>query len=206
MNRGCSGKFVFLQRMIEIEDKIISLDLFEKRFVCDLNACKGACCVKGDHGAPLTFEEVDALEEELDKIQPYMRPEGIEAVAKTGVFYMDDENQPVTTLVNGGECVFVFFDKNNIAKCAVEEAYNQGKTTFKKPISCHLYPIRVAKLRKHEAINYSKWDICEPACKCGEELNVKVYRFLKEPIIRKWGNNFFEELEKIDKALEERKL
>jgi hypothetical protein len=190
--------------MIEIDDKIISLELFEKRFVCDLNACKGACCVKGDHGAPLTLEEVDVLEEEQDKIRPFMRPEGIEAIEKMGVFYMDDENQPVTTLVKGGECAFVFFDKNNIAKCAVEEAHNQGKLTFKKPISCHLYPIRVAQLRKHEAINYSKWDICEPACKCGDALNVKVYRFLKEPIIRKWGTEFFEELKKIDAALDTR--
>lgn len=192
--------------MIEIDDKIISLDLFEKKFVCDLNACKGACCVKGDSGAPLTMEEIDIIEEDLEKIKPYMRPEGIEVVNKTGVFYMDDDNEPVTTLVNNAECSFVYFDDTNTAKCSIEKAHSEGKTTFKKPISCHLYPIRVAKLRKYEAINYNQWDICKPACECGAKLDVKVYQFLKEPIIRKWGTAFFEELKNIDQSIaEERK-
>jgi hypothetical protein len=191
--------------MIEIDDKIISLDIFEKKFVCDLNACKGACCIKGDSGAPLTMDEIDIIEEELENIKPYMRPEGIEVVNKTGVFYMDDDNEPVTTLVNNAECVFVFFDENNTAKCSIEKAQAEGKIAFKKPISCHLYPIRVAKLRKYEAINYNKWDICKPACECGAKLDVKVYQFLKEPIIRKWGADFFDELKNIDQSLEDNK-
>lgn len=190
--------------MIEIDKKLISLDVFEKKFVCDLKACKGACCVEGDAGAPLTLEEVDLLEEDLEKIKPYMRKEGIEAVEKTGVFYMDFENVPVTTLVNGKECAFVRFDKNNTALCAIEDAHNDGATTFKKPISCHLYPIRVAKVREYEAINYNTWDICKPACSCGIDLNVSVYKFLKEPIIRKWGEDFFKELELVAEELEKR--
>jgi hypothetical protein len=189
--------------MIEVDDKIISVDIFKRKFVCDLSACKGACCVEGDAGAPLTLEEVDILEESLDKIKPYMRPEGIAEIEKTGVFYMDQDNEPVTTLVNEKECAFVYFDDAGITKCSVEQAFLNGDTDFKKPISCHLYPIRVAKLQKYEAINYSEWDICEPACACGSELNVPVYKFLKEPIIRKWGADFFSELEKIDQTLHE---
>lgn len=187
--------------MIEIEDKLISLDIFEKKFVCDLNACKGACCVEGDSGAPLTYEEIDIIEENIEKIKPFMRKEGLDAIEKTGVFYMDEDNEPVTTLVNDKECAFVFFDENNITKCSIEKAHSEGKLDFKKPISCHLYPIRVAKYRKFEAVNYSQWDICKPACACGNKLDVPVYKFLKEPIIRKWGNAFFEELEKVAKEL-----
>tara|TARA_X000000950_G_C13504071_1_gene492955 strand:+ start:40 stop:618 length:579 start_codon:yes stop_codon:yes gene_type:complete len=190
--------------MVEIDDKLISLDVFEKRFVCDLSACKGACCVEGDNGAPLEEEEVGIIEDNLDAILPYMRKEGIEEVTKSGVFYMDQDNEPVTTLVNGAECAFVFFDENNITKCAIEEAYNKGDIDFKKPISCHLYPIRVAKLRNYLAVNYNKWNICNDACKLGEKLNVKTYQFLKEPIIRKFGETFYEDLEKVDAELEKR--
>jgi len=188
--------------MVEIEDKLISLDVFEKRFVCDLNACKGACCVEGDNGAPLEEEEVNIIEEYLEKIKPYMREEGIRAIDNTGVFYMDQDNEPVTTLVNDAECAFVFFDRNNIAKCAIEEAYNNDDIDFKKPISCHLFPIRVAKLRNYMAVNYSYWNICDDACKLGKSLDVKTYKFLKEPIIRKWGEDFYNKMEEIDLELE----
>ncbi len=191
--------------MVEIDDKLISLDVFEKRFVCDLSACKGACCVEGDNGAPLEEEEVGIIEDNLEAIKPYMRKEGLDAVAKTGVFYMDEDNEPVTTLVNDAECAFVFFDENNITKCSIEEAYNKGDISFKKPISCHLYPIRVAKLRNYLAVNYSHWNICKDACKLGAELNVKTFRFLKEPIIRKWGEAFYEDMERVDAELERKK-
>jgi hypothetical protein len=187
--------------LVEIDDKLVSTRLFEEKFVCDLNACKGACCVEGDAGAPLTFEEVDIMEEDLENYLPYMRPEGIEAVNKTGVFYLDDDGEPVTTLVNGGECAFVYFDEKGITKCAIEKAYLEGITSFKKPISCHLYPIRVKQFHDFQALNYSEWSICDPACKLGEELNVPVYRFLKEPIIRAWGVPFYEELEKVSEEL-----
>lgn len=191
--------------LVEIEDKVVSLDIFEKKFVCDLNACKGACCVEGDSGAPLTIDEIDILEEDLEKIKPYMRAEGIAAVEKTGVFYMDWDNEPVTTLVNEKECAFVYFDEKGITKCAIEQAHKDGKTDFKKPISCHLYPIRVQKYKDFTALNYNEWNICKPACSCGESLNVKVYQFLKEPITRAFGEQFFEELKLVDAELENQK-
>jgi len=191
--------------LVEIGDKIVSTQIFERKFVCDLNACKGACCVEGDAGAPLTLEEIDILEEDLEAIKPYMRKEGIDAVDKTGVFYMDQDNEAGTTLVNNKECAFVFFDDNGITKCAIEQAHREGKTEFKKPISCHLYPIRVKEFKDFTALNYDKWKICEPACACGESLNVPVYKFLKEPIIRAFGGDFFEELEVVNEELKNQK-
>jgi hypothetical protein len=191
--------------LVEIQDKVVSLDLFEKKFVCDLNACKGACCIEGDAGAPITEEEIAILEDDLEFIKPYMRPEGIAEVEKTGVFYMDWDNEPVTTLVNGAECAFVFFDEKGITKCAIEQAHKDGKTSFKKPISCHLYPIRAQKYAEFEALNYNEWKICAPACACGENLNVKVYKFLKEPIVRAYGEAFYEEMEIVDRELEKQK-
>jgi hypothetical protein len=191
--------------LVEIQDKVVSLDLFEKKFVCDLNACKGACCIEGDAGAPITEEEIAVLEDDLEFIKPYMRPEGIAEVEKTGVFYMDWDNEPVTTLVNGAECAFVFFDEKGITKCAIEQAHKDGKTSFKKPISCHLYPIRAQKYAEFEALNYNEWKICAPACACGENLNVKVYKFLKEPIVRAYGEAFYEEMEIVDRELEKQK-
>ncbi len=187
--------------LVEIGDKIVSTEIFEQKFVCDLNACKGACCIEGDAGAPLTIEEVDLLEEAYEQVKPYMRPEGIKAVEEQGVFYMDQDNEPVTTLVNGAECAFVYFDEKGITKCAVEQAHNEGKITFKKPISCHLYPIRVRKFHDYQALNYDRWSICAPACACGESLNIPVFRFLKEPLIRAFGEEFFNELELIEKEL-----
>ena len=187
--------------LVEIGDKIVSTQIFERKFVCDLNACKGACCIEGDAGAPLTLEEIDILEEDLEAIKPYMRKEGIDAVEKTGVFYMDQDNEAGTTLVNEKECAFVFFDNNGITKCSIEQAHKEGKTDFKKPISCHLYPIRVKQFNDFTALNYDKWDICSPACACGESLNVPVYKFLKEPLIRAFGQEFFEELEVVNEEI-----
>ncbi|MCR9171211.1 MAG: DUF3109 family protein [bacterium] len=187
--------------LVEIEDKIVSTQIFEKKFVCDLNACKGACCIEGDAGAPLSKKEARILEKDFEQIKPYMREEGIREVEENGVSYLDEENEPVTTLVNGGECAFVFFDDKGITKCAVEAAYLDGKTDFKKPISCHLYPIRVKKFNEYQALNYDKWSICEPACACGDALNVPVFRFLKEPLIRAFGKEFYKELETVDGEL-----
>ena len=191
--------------LLEIQDKVVSIDLFEKKFVCDLTACKGACCIEGDAGAPLTFEEVSIMEDDLEKIKPFMRPEGIAAVEETGVFYMDWDNEPVSTLVNEKECAFVTFDDKGTALCAIEQAHKAGKTEFKKPISCHLYPIRVKKYNEFTALNYNEWNICKSACDCGDKLDVKVYKFLKEPIVRAFGEEFFTELETIDKEIEKQK-
>lgn len=187
--------------LIEVHDKIVSTQIFERKFVCDLTACKGACCVHGDAGAPLTMEEASILEDDLDKIIPFMREEGIAEVRKTGVFYIDQENDIATTLVDAQECAFVYFDDAGITKCAIEKANKEGKTEFKKPISCHLYPIRVKEFKDFTALNYNEWNICEPACACGEKLDVPVFRFLKEPIIRAFGEKFFDELVIVDEEL-----
>lgn len=191
--------------LIEIKDKIISTQIFEKQFVCDLNACKGACCIEGDGGAPVTEEEVKIIENYLPEIKPFMRPQGIEAIEKNGIVYLDDDFEPATTLVNGQECAFVYFDETNTAKCAIEKAQRLGKIDFIKPISCHLYPIRTKQFSEYMALNYEKWEICEPACACGEKLEVPVFKFLKEPLIRAFGSEFFEELEKVAKELENEK-
>ncbi|MDG1429397.1 MAG: DUF3109 family protein [Crocinitomicaceae bacterium] len=190
--------------MVEVKDKVVSTQIFDRKFVCDLSACKGACCIEGDAGAPLTLEEVDILEDNLEVIKPYMRKEGIEAIDKTGVFYMDQDNEPVTTLVNDAECAFVFFDENGITKCSVEQAHLAGKLDFKKPLSCHLYPIRTKKFNDFTALNYDEWKICEPACDCGDKLDVPVYKFLKEPLVRAFGEEFFKELEVVASEIKNR--
>jgi hypothetical protein len=186
--------------LIELGDKIISTQIFEKKFVCDLNQCKGACCVEGDAGAPLNWEEVKIIQQDIEKIKPFMRQEGIDAVKKSDIFYLDQEKEPVTSLVNEKECVFVQFE-NGIAKCAIEQANKAGVTSFKKPISCHLYPIRIKKFNEYTAINYEEWNICKPACSCGDKLDVTVFKFLKEPLIRAFGTEFFEELDQVSKEI-----
>ena len=187
--------------IIEIGNKLVSADLLEKRFVCDLNACKGACCVEGDAGAPLKMSEISMLESILDDVKPYMTDEGLKAVEKSGVFYMDADNDPVTTLMEGGACAFTSFDADGTAKCGIEQAYYDKKIKWKKPLSCELFPIRVKEYRKYTAVNYEEIDICKPACACGDQLNVPVYRFLKTPIIRAFGEAFFNELVEAEKAL-----
>lgn len=199
------GNFSDLCRMlVNIQDKVVSTQVFDRKFICDLNACKGACCVLGDAGAPLTYEEVDIMENNLEHYLPYMRSEGIAEVEKTGVFYIDQDNEPVTALINDGECAFVYFEENGTAKCAVEKAFLEGKTDFKKPISCHLYPIREKRFDTMTALDYSEWDICAPACACGDKLDVPVYKFLKEPITRAYGKDFFDEMELVAKEWAER--
>lgn len=184
--------------MIEIDDKLVSEEIFKEKFVCDLNACKGACCIEGDAGAPLNEDEAELIEANLEAIKPFMREEGIKAIEKEGIYYNDIDGQMVTTLVNKKECAFVYFDNQGITKCAIEKAHREGKSNFLKPISCHLYPIRIKKLKYYDALNYDRWDICAPACACGSELNVPVYKFLKNPIIRKYGEDFYQKLEIVD--------
>lgn len=182
--------------MIAIEHTLISEDLLEKKFVCDLNACKGACCVAGDSGAPLEKEELPVLDAVLDKVKPFMVKKGLAAVKKHGTYVVDGDGDYTTTLVGpGAECAFVYFDNTQTAKCAIEKAWSEGLIDWKKPISCHLYPVRISKHKGYDAVNYSKWDICKPACSCGEKLDVPVYKFLKEPLIRKYGKNWFKQLE-----------
>ena len=186
--------------MIQVDDKIISLDIFKKYFVCDLNACKGACCVEGDSGAPLLGEEKKILEEIYKKVKPYMRKEGIIEIENQGVAVYDSDGDLTTPLVNNHECAFVTFE-NGITKCTIAKAYLDGKTDFKKPISWHLFPIRIKGYRDFDAVNYEEIKICKPACECGSKLEVPVYAFLKEPLIRKYGETWYKDLLEAAKLL-----
>jgi Protein of unknown function (DUF3109) len=184
--------------MISIGKTLISEDLLEKKFVCDLNACKGACCVAGESGAPLDEDELPILDAIFEKVKPFMVEKGIKAVQKHGAYVLDGDGDYTTTLVSeGAECAFVYFDESGIAKCAIEKAHMEGVIDWKKPISCHLYPVRISKYKAYDAVNYHKWEVCKPACECGKKLDVPVYKFLKEPLIRKYGKGWFKELEKV---------
>ncbi len=180
--------------MIQIDNKLISEDLFSEKFVCDLTKCKGICCVEGDAGAPLDKDETKILDEIYTKIKPYLRPEGIEAIKEQGTYTTDFEGDLVTPLVNNAECAYVIFDEKGYTKCAIEKAYEDGVIDWQKPISCHLYPIRIKEYSEFSAINYHEWDVCSDACTLGKELNVKVYQFLKKPLIRKYGEEFYNTL------------
>lgn len=187
--------------MIAIKDTLVSEDLLERKFVCDLNRCKGACCVYGDAGAPLEEQEVGIMEDILDEVKPYMTEAGLNSVDKNGVFVVGYDGELETPLVDGAECAFVNFDEQGIAYCAIEKAYEDGKVDFKKPISCHLYPVRVKNYPDYQAVNYHEWEICSPACELGANLKVKTYQFLKDSLIRKFGQKWYEELEQIDQHL-----
>jgi len=191
--------------MIQVDEVLLSEDLFESYFLCDLSACKGACCIEGDAGAPLEREEIDIIEENLDEIKGFLSDKGKATVERDGVFEVDIDGDYVTTLNAGNECAFTVFDDNGIALCGIEAAYRAGKTNFKKPISCHLYPIRVEKLKHHDALNYHRWSICQPACDCGSKLKVKVYQFAKEALIRKYGESWYKQLQEVDRLLDEQK-
>jgi hypothetical protein len=173
----------------------------EKKFVCKLDECKGQCCVDGDSGAPLTDEELKIIDRVYDKILPYLRKESIQTIEKVGKHVIDFDNDYVTPLVNNKECAYAIFEEG-IAKCAFEKAYEEGVIQFKKPVSCHLYPIRISKLRQHDGINYDTWHICEPARRLGDSTNTPIYRFLEEPLIRKYGKEWYNDLKVIAKVLE----
>lgn len=185
--------------MIQIHDKLISEDIFAEKFVCDLTKCKGICCVEGDAGAPLDADELPILAEIYPKVKPYLRPEGAEAIEEQGTHTIDADGDFVTPLVNGGECAYVIFDDRGITKCGIEKAYEDGVISWQKPISCHLYPIRITEYKEFSAINYHEWSVCSPACSLGKELNVKVYEFLKGPLIRKYGEEFYQTLTDAEK-------
>lgn len=180
--------------MIQIDDTIISTDILKKEFVCDLQKCKGICCVEGDAGAPLDEDELPVLEDIFPKIKPFLRPEGIKAIEEQGKYVKDYDGEWVTPLVDGNECAYVIFDERGITKCGIEKAYEAGEIDFQKPISCHLYPIRLTKLKDFTAVNYDRWEICSDACSLGKQLNVTVAEFLKTPLIKRFGEDWYEEL------------
>lgn len=186
--------------MIEIDNKVVSSEIFEKKFCCDLPSCMGMCCVYGDSGAPLTPDEAITLEKILEQVKPYMTTEGISAVNEQGVAITDTDGDLVSTLIDGKECAFTIFE-NGIATCAIEKAWNDGKIDFQKPISCHLYPIRVKEYSTFTAINYNQWDICKPARDLGNKLGIPVYKFLKDALIRAYGEEFYHQLEEAEKLL-----
>jgi hypothetical protein len=187
--------------MFQLGKTIVSEDLIQKDFVCNLNACKGACCVAGEAGAPLEKEETVILETIFEKVKPFLRSEGIAAIEKQNTFINNTAGEPETPLVNGAECAYVTFKKNGTASCGIEEAYNAGVVDLKKPISCHLYPVRVQDYSEFAAVNYHKWSICDDACALGKELQVPVYKFVKEALIRKFGNDWYLELEDVAKNI-----
>jgi hypothetical protein len=191
--------------MIEIEKTLISDDVVEQKFVCDLNACKGACCVHGDSGAPLDDDEAEKLEKIYKKVKPYLNEKGIAAIEEQGTWLIDSDGDKVTPLVDGNkECAYTVFE-NGFALCGIEKAWKDGKVKFRKPISCHLYPVRITKYKKFEAVNYETWDICKPACACGTKLKVSVHRFVKDALVRKYGEEWWNALDAAAKELESAK-
>ena len=180
--------------MFQIEDTIVSLDILEEDFFCDLNACKGLCCIEGNSGAPVEREELPLLKEVLPFIWDDLSPKAQEIINKQGTTYIDIEGEYVTSIVDGKDCVFTCYDNKGNCMCAIEKAYRKGLTGFYKPVSCHLYPIRVAKFKEFKAVNFHRWDICKAATISGKSRNVKIYQFLKEPLIRKFGKKWYEQL------------
>ena len=185
--------------MFQLGKTIVSEDLIEKDFVCNLSACKGACCVDGEAGAPLDTDETQILDNIYDKVKPFLRKKGIEAIEAQGKWIRNDFGELETPLIDGADCAYVIFDDKNTALCGIEEAYNQGEIDWKKPISCHLYPVRVKDYAEFSAVNYHKWEICDDACSLGKELQVPIYVFVKQALIRKFGENWYSELEKVAK-------
>ena len=193
-----NGFYVSLKKitpMILVGNAVLSDDIKENLFVCDLEACKGACCVEGDSGAPLEDDETKILEEIYPFVKDYITEEGRQVIAAQGTWVIDSDGDKVTpTLGANRECAYALYDERGILKCGIEQAYLAGKTSWKKPISCHLYPIRVTKYDQYDALNYNRWHICDPACQLGKSLQVPLYVFLKEALVRKYGEAWYAEL------------
>ena len=180
--------------MVQIGLTVVSLDVFEKRFVCNLDKCRGMCCVYGQSGAPLEEDEIAILQEAYPKIKPYMTSSGIAAVEHCGVYDTDSDEDKVTPLIGDSEdCAYAFTEKG-VVYCAIEKAFMRGEIEFRKPVSCHLYPIRITKYSAFEAVNYHPWSICNEALILGEKKGTQLYVFLKDPLIRKYGAAWYEEL------------
>ena len=189
--------------MIQIDDTIISIDCLSEKFCCDLDACKGECCIEGDAGAPVELDEVAELVEALPVVWPWLSASAQAVIDRQGVVYTDEDGDLVTSIVNGKDCVFTCYDERGYCYCALEKAYREGKSSFYKPLSCHLYPIRLKKIGDCVALNYHRWDVCKMAVMKGGHLNLPVYRFLKEPLIRRFGEEWYTELESAVKELKE---
>lgn len=183
--------------MIAINDILISDEVVREYFVCNLTACKGACCVQGEYGAPLEPAELPILENIYEAVRPYLTEQGIAAIEAQGKYVKDEGSEYsdyATPLINSAACAYVVFDNNGIAGCGIQQAYLDGKITWQKPLSCHLYPIRISRYEGFEAVNYDRWHICKPGCKWGKSQRVRLYEFLREPLIRKYGEEFYAQL------------
>ena len=191
--------------MLQIQDTIVSLDLLDECFVCDLSVCKGICCVEGDAGAPVEESEIVRLEKALPVIWDDLSPAAKKVIEKQGLVYRDVEGEYVTSIVDGADCIFTYYDENGYCKCAIEKAFHEGKIDFCKPVSCHLYPVRVARYKGFRAVNYRRWILCGAAVALGKKQGVKVYQFLKEPLIRKFGEEWYEMLSVAAKELSVKK-
>lgn len=182
--------------MFQLGKTIVSEDVLVKDFVCNLSACHGACCIDGDAGAPLSKEETEILEDIFPKIKPFLRPEGIQVIEEKGTWVVGTDQDLETPLIENKDCAYVIFD-GKTALCGIEQAYNQGLIDWKKPVSCHLYPVRIKEFSSFSAVNYDRWDICNDACTLGKELQIPVYKFVKEALIRRFGKEWYEELESV---------
>lgn len=180
--------------MVEIQNTLVSLDIFQVQFCCDLAACKGACCIEGDAGAPVSLDEVEGLEEAADIVWDELSRKAQRIIKNEGVAYPDAVGELVTSIVDGKDCVFTCHH-DGCCYCAIDKAYREGRCTHNKPLSCHLYPIRLKKMGDYTAVNYHQWGICQPALALGKKLNLPLYKFLKEPLIRAFGQSWYDELE-----------
>lgn len=174
---------------------MVSFDLFEETFCCDTGVCHGACCIEGDSGAPLEPDEIEQIEELLPRIMDIIPEECRQVIERDGVAYVDSDGELVTQIVNGRECVFSYIDPaDGCRRCAIEKLCREGHTSFLKPISCHLYPVRLDRFDHFTAVNYHRWEICQCAVECGRKLRLPLYKFLREPLIRRFGADWYAEL------------
>lgn len=192
--------------MVQVGDVIVSFDVLKERFCCDLEACQGQCCVEGDAGAPLSAEEQAEIEALLPEIIDDLTPEARQVIAEQGVAYRDRTGDLVTSIVNGRDCVFCCTLPDGCVGCAIERAFREGRVGFMKPVSCHLYPIRVGDYGVYKALNYNRWDVCKAAVLKGEQLDLPVYKFLREPLIRRFGEEWYAELELVANELKQQKF
>lgn len=181
--------------MLQIQHTLVSLDLIEKYFVCDLDACLGACCIEGDAGAPLTHEEDDRIREVLPQVETELLPRALEAITEEGASYTDCDGDLVTQIVDGKNCVYTCYAPGGKCLCALERAYREGRIPDVKPISCRLYPVRLKEYDGFTAVNFHKWKICRPAEESGRKLGIRAYEFLKGPLVAKFGQEWYDELE-----------
>ncbi len=179
--------------MIEIKDTVVTLDLFREHFCCDLAACKGACCIEGDAGAPVSIDEVAKLEEAVEAVWDELSPKAQKVIKAQGVVCTDRDGDLVTSIVNNKDCVFTCYDDKGCCYCAIDKAYREGRCNFRKPLSCYLYPVRLSKMGSITAVNYHRWDVCKAATCLGKKLNLPVYKFLKEPLIEAFGQEWWDE-------------